>query len=86
MKITEDHRLVNLGWTDANFWDGIFDSTADKKPAVETLEKTNGNLLFPDILENSNDTYYSTLFFRLYYYLLTLFFENAYSVKNYLFL
>ena len=27
MKITEDHELLKLGWTDANFWDSVFDST-----------------------------------------------------------
>ena len=58
MKITEDHKLLKLGWTDGNFWDSVFDSTTDKNPTVEKIEKTEGNLLFPDILdeiENSND-------------------------------
>ena len=38
--------------TDADFWATVFDSTASNEPTVETGEKTNGNLLFSDILEN----------------------------------
>ena len=35
MKITEDYKLMKLGWTDANFWDSVFDSTASKEPTVK---------------------------------------------------
>jgi len=52
MKITEDHKLIKLGWTDANFWDSVFDSTVSNEPTVESNETTNGNLLFSDILED----------------------------------
>ena len=43
MKITEDHKLLKLGWTDENFWDSIFNSTASKEPKVDGVEKTNRN-------------------------------------------
>jgi hypothetical protein len=38
MKITEDHNLIKLGWTDANFWDNVFDSTVSKEPTVDKEE------------------------------------------------
>ena len=52
MKITEDYRLMKLGWTDANFWDSVFDSTVSNKLTFESNENTNGNLLFSDILDD----------------------------------
>jgi hypothetical protein len=55
MKITEDHKLIKLGWTDANFWDNVFDSTVSKEPTVEKEEKTNGHLFFSEIFEEDND-------------------------------
>jgi hypothetical protein len=55
MKITEDHKLIKLGWTDSNFWDNVFDSTLSKEPTVEKEEKTNGHLFFSEIFEEDND-------------------------------
>ena len=46
MKITDDHKLIKLDWTDANFWDSVFDLTASKEPTVENNEKTDGDLFF----------------------------------------
>ena len=57
MKITEDHKLIKLGWTDGNFWDSVFDSTASNNLTVEKDEKTDGDLFFSNILNdevNSN--------------------------------
>ena len=51
MKITEDHKLLKLGWTDANFWDSVFDSTASKEPTVEKNDRTNGDLFFSKIFD-----------------------------------
>ncbi len=56
MKITEDHKLLKLGWTDANFWDSVFDSTASKEPRVEKNERTNGDLFFSDIFDEASNT------------------------------
>ena len=46
MKIRDDRKLIKLGWTDANFWDSVFDSTASKEPTVEKDANTNGDLFF----------------------------------------
>ena len=54
-KITDDHKLIKLDWTDANFWDSVFDSTARNNLTVEKDEKTNGNLSFSDILGEASD-------------------------------
>lgn len=56
MKITDDYKLIKLGWTDANLWDSMFDSTTSKEPTVENNEKT---------FDQANDDYYFTLFCRL---------------------
>lgn len=45
MKITDEHKLIKLGWTDENFWDSVFDSTASKEPTVEKDEKTDGEFV-----------------------------------------
>jgi len=55
MKITEDHKLIKLGWTDSNFWDNVFDSTVSKEHTVEKEEKTNGHLFFSEIFEEDNE-------------------------------
>lgn len=55
MKIIDDHKLIKLGWTDANFWDSVFDSTASKEPTVEKVEKANGDLFFSEIFDQDND-------------------------------
>ena len=55
MKITEDHRLLKLGWTDENFWDSVFDSNTSQEPIVDNVEKTNGNLPFSDVLDEASD-------------------------------
>ena len=52
MKITEDHKLLKLGWTNANFWDSVFDSIASSEPTVKLKEKTNGNLFFSNVLSD----------------------------------
>lgn len=57
MKMTEDHKLLKLGWTGVNFWDSVFDSTVNQKPTVEKDEKTNGDLFFSDILNEASNTY-----------------------------
>lgn len=51
----ENHRLVKQGWTDSNFWDSIFGTTASQKSTVENKEKTDGNLLFSDILDEASN-------------------------------
>jgi hypothetical protein len=56
MKITEDHKLLKLGWTDANFWDSVFDSTASQEPTVEKDGKTKGNSFFSDIFDEASNT------------------------------
>lgn len=55
MKITEDYKLLKLGWTDGNFWDSVFDSTASQEPTFEKNERTNGDLLFSEIFDQDND-------------------------------
>ena len=54
MKITDEHELIKLGWTDGNFWDSVFDSTVSKEPTAEKDEKTNGNSFFSDILDEAS--------------------------------
>ena len=49
MKITDEHELIKLGWTDGNFWDCVFDSTVSKEPTAKKDEKTNRNSFFYDI-------------------------------------
>ena len=56
MKITDELKLIKLGWTDANFWDSMFDSTASTEPAVEKVEKANRDLFFSDILDEASNT------------------------------
>ena len=51
----ENHKLIKLGWTDGNFWDSVFDSTASQEPTVENNEKTDGDLFFSEILNQDND-------------------------------
>ena len=55
MKITEDYKLMKLGWTDANFWDSVFDSTANKEFTVEKNENANGGLAFSKIFDQVTD-------------------------------
>ena len=54
MKITEDHKFIKLGWTDANFWNSVFDSTASNNLTVEKDEKTDGDLSFSKIFDEDN--------------------------------
>lgn len=62
MKITEDHKLLKLGWTDANFWDSVFDSTARNNL---TVEKANGDLFFSEIFHQNNDLHYFVVIFNI---------------------
>ena len=55
MKIIDQHKLIKLGWTDASFWDSVFDSTMSKEPTVEKNEKTNGDLFVSKIFEQDKD-------------------------------
>lgn len=64
MKITEDHKLLKLGWTDANFWDNVFDSTASQEPTVEKDGKTKGNSFFSNIFDEASDNICFTVFCR----------------------
>ena len=42
---------LKLGWTDANFWDTVFDSTASKEP---TVEKNEISKIFDEDNDNDN--------------------------------
>lgn len=53
MKITDERKLIKLGWADANFWDSVFDSTASKNPAAEGEDKTKGNSSLSNILASN---------------------------------
>ena len=55
MKITEDHKRLQLGSIDEIFWDSVFDSTANKEPTVENVEKTNRNLSFSNVLDEASE-------------------------------
>ena len=52
----DEHKLIKLGWTDANFWDTVFDSTENKEPTVEKDGKTKGNSFFSDIFDEASNT------------------------------
>lgn len=48
VKIIDEHKLIKLGWTDANFWDSGFDLATSQKLVTEYEEKTNDNFFLTD--------------------------------------
>ena len=56
IKSTEDHKLLKLGRIDANFWEIVFDSTANQRPAVEKEKTTSEDLLFSNVLRRATST------------------------------
>ena len=68
MKITDEHELIKLGWTDANFWDSVFDSTVIKEPTHLKKMRKQTAIRFSQIfwmkLATINIIYFFVVYFK----------------------